>query len=259
MRRPRRTLNAVRKQSNSDSAPTVRDIAARAGVSVGTVSRALKGQAGLTEETRQQVLSVAAGLGYDHSKLRPVKVRRLGFLLHESHSGPASNPFYFPVLHGVETACRNSAVAFTYSSVGARGEVEQLITLLEVDGLICAGYWEPDLLAEIIRAGKPVVLVDHDAPGLPAVNTDNVSGAYQATQHLIAIGRSRVAMLTGPEEHYSIQQREEGYRQALLERRAHTGRWSNGAPERGHRRGESRGGHPTSGPDAPSRRRLRLQ
>ncbi|WP_412030151.1 LacI family DNA-binding transcriptional regulator [Deinococcus yunweiensis] len=197
--------------------PTIRDIAARAGVSTGTVSRALKGQTGLTSETRQHVLTVATALGYDHGKLRPVKTRRLGFLLHESHSGLSSNPFYFPVLHGVEVACRNSGIAFTYSSVSALSEVGELIALLEVDGLVCAGYWDPKILAEIVRAGKPVVLVDHDGAGLPSVNTDNISGAYQATQHLIATGRSRVAMLSGPEEHFSIRQRIEGYRQALLD------------------------------------------
>ena len=199
------------------SAPTIRDIAARAEVSVGTVSRALKGQAGLTEATRERVLQVAQAMGYDLSKLRPVKARRIGFLLHESHSNLASNPFYFPVLHGVEVACRNSAVAFTYSQVGAPEGVAELIDLLEVDGLVCAGYWESGVLAEIVRAGKPVVLVDHAAPGLPSVNTDNVSGAYQATQHLIATGRARVAMLTGQAEHHSIRQRVDGYRQALAD------------------------------------------
>ncbi|NTY02462.1 LacI family DNA-binding transcriptional regulator [Deinococcus sp. JMULE3] len=198
------------------STPTIRDIAARAEVSVGTVSRALKGQPGLTESTRVRVLQVAQAMGYDLGKLRPVKARRIGFLLHESHSNLASNPFYFPVLHGVEVACRNSAVAFTYSQVGASG-VAELIDRLEVDGLVCAGYWESGVLAEIVRAGKPVVLVDHAAPGLPSVNTDNVSGAYQATQHLIATGRARVAMLTGQAEHHSIRQRVEGYRQALAD------------------------------------------
>lgn len=199
------------------SAPTIRDIAARAEVSVGTVSRALKGQPGLTESTRVRVLQVAQAMGYDLGKLRPVKARRIGFLLHESHSNLASNPFYFPVLHGVEVACRNSAVAFTYSQVGAPGGVAELIELLEVDGLVCAGYWESAVLTEIVRAGKPVVLVDHVAPGLPSVNTDNVSGAYQATQHLIATGRARVAMLTGQAEHHSIRQRVDGYRQALAD------------------------------------------
>ncbi|GHF42341.1 DNA-binding LacI/PurR family transcriptional regulator [Deinococcus metalli] len=203
--------------SSVPSSPTIRDIAARAGVSTGTVSRALKGQAGLTRETREHVLAVAAALGYNHTKLRPVKARRLGFLLHESHSNLASNPFYFPVLHGVEVACRNSGIAFTYSSVGSPQEVKELIALLEVDGLVCAGYWEHATLAEIVRAGKPVVLVDHDAAGLPSVNIDNVSGAYQATQHLIAMGRQRIAMITGPDEHYSIRQRVEGYHHALLD------------------------------------------
>lgn len=199
------------------ASPTVRDIALEAGVSTGTVSRALKGQPGLSEETRQQVLGVATSLGYDLGKLRPVKARRIGFLLHESHSGLTDNPFYFPVLHGVEVACRNSGIAFTYSSVGHGHNIQELVRLLEADGLICAGYWDASMLAEIVQAGRPVVLVDHSAAGLPSINTDNVSGAYQATQHLIATGRQRIAMMTGPQEHYSIQQRAQGYTQALLD------------------------------------------
>lgn len=201
--------------SRSRPAATIRDIAARAGVSVGTVSRALRGQGGLSAETRQHVLDVASSVGYDHGRLRPARIRRVGFLLHGPHAGLADNPFYFPVLQGVEAACRAAGIACTYSSVSSPGEVAALLPLLEADGMICAGYWPPEVLAEIVRTGRRVVLVDHAAADLPSVNTDNVLGAYHATQHLIASGHARIAMLTGSEAHVSIRQREEGYRRAL--------------------------------------------
>jgi DNA-binding LacI/PurR family transcriptional regulator len=65
----------------------------------------------------------------------------------------------------------------------------------------------------------PLVLVDLWAPGLPCVNPDNTQGGYLATQHLIAQGRSRIAFLASSLAHYSIRQREKGYRQALYEAR----------------------------------------
>ena len=64
----------------ADRGVTIRELAEAAGVSIGTVSRALKGQPGLSEQTRAQVLSVAQQLGYDTAKLRTGKPRRLLFL-----------------------------------------------------------------------------------------------------------------------------------------------------------------------------------
>jgi DNA-binding LacI/PurR family transcriptional regulator len=73
---------------------TIRDIARAAGVSAGTISRALKNEPGLTESTRQMVLETARGLGYDFCKLRPKRLRLLTFLLHRQHNTAASSPFY---------------------------------------------------------------------------------------------------------------------------------------------------------------------
>ena len=95
---------------------TVRDIANAAGVSVGTVSRALKNQRGLSDETRRHVRQVAADLGYDLSRLRSGKAPRLVFLIHRHHSNFAVNPFFAEVMHGVEEGCRQFGVAPTLLS-----------------------------------------------------------------------------------------------------------------------------------------------
>jgi DNA-binding LacI/PurR family transcriptional regulator len=63
------------------------------------------------------------------------------------------------------------------------------------------------------------VLVDLWAPGLPCVNPDNTQGGYLATRHLIEQGRKGIAFLASTLSHYSIRQREKGYRQALYEAR----------------------------------------
>ncbi|GEM47875.1 LacI family DNA-binding transcriptional regulator [Deinococcus cellulosilyticus] len=198
----------------SNDEPTIRDVARQAGVSIATVSRALKNQPGLTEDTRRQVLEAAAALGYDLAKLRPVKARRIGFFMQRQNHALTSNPFYFPVLHGVEDACRKEGVALSYCQVAPEDNIPEIIRIQEVDALICVGHFDPEMLTAFKRSGKPVILVDNHQPGYLCVNTDNLTGAYQATQHLIAMGRKRIAFITGP-HHFSIHQRQQGYMQAL--------------------------------------------
>ncbi|GGJ59112.1 LacI family DNA-binding transcriptional regulator [Deinococcus roseus] len=198
----------------SNVEPTIRDVARQAGVSIATVSRALKNQPGLTEETRQQVLEAASALGYDLTKLRPIKARRIGFFMQRQSYSLSSNPFYFPVLHGVEDACRREGVALSYCAVSMEDNIAEIIRIQEVDALVCAGHFDPEMLAAFKRSGKPVILVDNHQPGYLTVNSDNLTGAYQATQHLIAMGRQRIGFISGP-SHFSIHQRQQGYLQAL--------------------------------------------
>ena len=71
----------------------IRDIAAACGVSPGAVSRALKGQPGLSEETRQRIIAAAEQQGYDFSRLRSDKIKRVLFLLHRQHTITRALPF----------------------------------------------------------------------------------------------------------------------------------------------------------------------
>lgn len=80
----------------------IRSIAEACGLSVAAVSRALKGQPGLKEETRQRVMAVAQEMGYDFSRLRGDKVKRVLFLLHRQHDIARALPFYSLLLLGVE-------------------------------------------------------------------------------------------------------------------------------------------------------------
>ncbi len=194
---------------------TVRDVANRSGVSIGTVSRALKNQPGLTEETRKLVLRAALELGYDTTNLRPSKLRRVSFLTSRLADLPV-NPFYSPVLHGVESACRDEEIVLSYTSLRPGDRAADVVRRHEADGLICTGYFEPRLLERIAGIGLPIVLIDHFAKGFAAVNMDNIVGARDATQHLLSIGRRRIAFIGGP-AHHSILQRQRGFRQALFD------------------------------------------
>lgn len=196
---------------------TVRDIANAAGVSVGTVSRALKNQRGLSDETRRHVRQVAADLGYDLSRLRSGKAPRLVFLIHRHHSNFAVNPFFAEVMHGVEEGCRQFGVAPTLLSARQGDAVGKLLKLHEPDALLVAGYFEDEVLAQLTDLGLPLVLVDGWIPGCAAVNPDNTGGGYQATRHLLDLGRQRIAYIAGSLAHFSIRERSRGYRRALFE------------------------------------------
>jgi DNA-binding LacI/PurR family transcriptional regulator len=205
----------MRQTETNSNAITIRDVASRSGVSIGTVSRALKNQPGLTEETRQQVLRAALELGYDTTNLRPNKLRRISFLTSRL-ADLSINPFYSPVLHGVEDACRDEEIVLSITSLRPGDRVVEIVRRHEADGLLCAGYFEPKLTERIAAIGLPLVLIDHYSPVIPSVNIDNLSGAKQAVKHLLENGYKNIAFLSGP-NHYSISQRLHGFRQALFE------------------------------------------
>jgi len=196
---------------------TLRDIAGATGLSIGTVSRALKNQAGMTEATRNTVRDAATRLGYDFSLLKKGRIRRIAFLLHSQHNTLASSPFYSPVLHGAEEACRREGVALSLIVVGPAEPVLEQLRLHQPDAILCAGFFEPEVLAALQQTGKPMVLVDMQRSGFTSINPDNLNGGYLATRHLLDCGRKRVAMLSGSLAHYSIQGRNRGFRQALFD------------------------------------------
>jgi DNA-binding LacI/PurR family transcriptional regulator len=203
------------------SQATLRDIADATGLSIGTVSRALKNQSGMTELTRSKVRETALRLGYDFGQLKKGRIRRIAFLLHSQHNTLASSPFFSPVLHGAEEACRREGIALSFIAVDPAEPVLGQIRLHQPDAILCAGFFEPEVLAALRQVGKPIALVDMHSHGFTSVNPDNLRGGYLATQHLLRGGRKRIAMLSGSLAHYSIQQRNRGFRQALFDARVH--------------------------------------
>ncbi|WP_253383126.1 LacI family DNA-binding transcriptional regulator [unidentified bacterial endosymbiont] len=195
----------------------IKDIATASGVSIAAVSRALKGQPGLSEATRQRILAVAQAEGYDFSRLRNGRIKRLLFLLHKQHNIASALPFYSSVMLGVADACRENEVAMSFQPIGPDDPVAELVNLHQPDALICAGFLEPEILDAIRTLALPTTLVDLWAADFPCVNPDNFHGGFVATRHLIQQGRKRIAFLGQSLHHYSIRQRVEGYQQALFD------------------------------------------
>jgi DNA-binding LacI/PurR family transcriptional regulator len=194
---------------------TIRDIATAAGLSSGTISRALKNEGGLTEDTRRLVMETARRMGYDFGRLRQKKLRRVTFLLHRQHNNMSSSPFYTPVLHGAAEACRKQGIILSFTAVGPVEGVLDQIRLHQSDAILCAGYFEPELLAALRTIGKPMVLIDMKLAGYTSANPDNMMGGYLAARHLLDIGRERIGFISGSLAHFSIRERARGFRQAL--------------------------------------------
>lgn len=201
----------------SPSGVTIRDVAHAAGVSIGTVSRALKNQRGLSDETRRAVREVARQLGYDPSRMRSAKARRLVFMVHRHHSSFSLNPFFSQVMHGVEETCREFGMVPTMLSAGPADPVRNLLRMHEPDALMAAGFFETEVVDLLRDMDLPLALVDFWMPGCRTVNPDNLHGGYLATRHLLQRGYRRVAYLAGSLAHFSIRERERGYRKALYE------------------------------------------
>ena len=227
---------------------TTRDVARAAAVSRVTVSRVLNNHSNVTDKVRQRVLKAAADLGYirqtsttslisvDGASTRPVRVlRNIGFFFTSVHGYEplTGNPFWSPVLHGVEREATAAGIAVTYRSINQLvGQVEALpeaVKAARVDGILLVGPATEATVRAVLGAGRPLVLVENCVPGekVDAVVSDSFDGARAAVTHLVELGHRNVAFIGGPfhvsappalhreNTIWSIEQRALGYWAAL--------------------------------------------
>ncbi|GAA3431380.1 LacI family DNA-binding transcriptional regulator [Kutzneria kofuensis] len=199
---------------------TIRDVAARAGVSVATVSKVINDRYGVSADTMARVRAVIAELGYEASlvaqSLRNHKTNVIGILVADIE------PFSTELLKGAADAIRDTGYELVVYSAGGRtgdklGWERRYLSRLSgtlVDGAVLV---TPSVLD--VRFDAPVVAVDpHTGPsGLPTVDSDNLRGARLAVEHLLSLGHRRIAMLTGREDLQSARLRERGFREAMAD------------------------------------------
>jgi LacI family transcriptional regulator len=198
--------------------PTIHDVAASAGVSVSTVSKAVNGRYGVASETVDRVLAVVAELGYESSliasSMRSRTTGVIGVLVADFE------PFSAEILKGVGQALRDSRydlLAYSGSHGAAEGWERRSLSRLSgtlIDGAIM-------VTPTVINAGTevPVVAIDpHTGPAdLPTVECDSFGGALQATRYLIELGHSRIGFIAGRRDLRSSIARDAGYRKALTD------------------------------------------
>ncbi len=209
--------------------PTSFDIAFLAGVSQPTVSRALRGSPLVSEETRTRIHDIAKQLNYkvdkNASNLRTQHTGTLALLLFEDPTSDDSNinPFFLSMLGSITRASAirgyDLLVSFQQLSTDWHADYEDS---KKADGIILLGYGDymetRSKLDKLIEQGTHFVRwgpVMADQPGV-SVGCDNVQGGRDATAHLIAQGRKRIAFLGGADEHCpEFRDRYDGYVEAL--------------------------------------------
>lgn len=196
---------------------TITDVARAADVSVATVSKVINGRYGVAQSTSTRVQQVIEELGYESSlvarSLRSHRTHVIGILVAEFE------PFSTEILKGAAAAVSDAGyelLAYTGATVsGGTGWERRYLSRLSgtlIDGAVLVTPSVVDVDAQI-----PVVAVDpHTGPsGFPTVDSDNLTGARLATEHLIGLGHRRIAFLAGRPDLESSHLRETGYRDAL--------------------------------------------
>lgn len=216
-----------------DAKPTLRDVARRAGVSLGTASNVMHNRAHVSEETRTRVMEAAVGLGYriktrtsspaqrDLSMIGTIGKITNGQLL-------SVNPFYSHVLAGIERECNRHDLSLMFANVevdrmNRPTSLPPMLFDRQVHGVLMVGTFLQDtiqLIAEHID--KPVVLVDSYAYGsrFDSVVIDNLNGAIAAVEYLLQMGHRRIGLVgSTPDAYPSIRERRKGYLRALKQHR----------------------------------------
>ncbi len=205
-------------------AATVRDVARKVGVSAMTVSRVINGQPGVSQETRERIQAAIAELNYAPSKvaasLTSSKTELIGMIVPD-----VSNPFFAPIVRGAETAARKAGyrLLLCHSESDLRLERDYVADLVghRVEGLIVAPVSDKSdqHLRPLVERGFPVVLLDRAIPGLncDSVALDNVEGARRLVAHLIAVGHTRIGIVTDAKDVSTGRERLQGAREALEE------------------------------------------
>lgn len=212
--RVRRTESHGSRSRKTAATATIRDVAARAGVSVATVSRVLNGKNIVRDETSAQVLEAARALRYvPNVAARSLSIRRshtIGIVLPEVHG-----EFFSEVIRGIDVAARRNGYHILVS--GSHSDVNEMMEVVNamrgrVDGLVVMA---PDVAVDTLRDDLPVVLLNSVDGQHDAITIDNFGGARELMRHLIALGHTRIAFICGPGQNADARERLRGYRQAM--------------------------------------------
>jgi LacI family transcriptional regulator len=199
---------------------TMQDVATRAGVSAKTVSRVFNDDPHVTDDTRERVQSAMRELKYVPNMLartfREGKSAVIGIAVPD-----VADPFFASVTKGIELAAREHDMAIVVTSLGDNPALEQSIiettVRRQIDGLIIAPIAADQSYLSRWQDSFPIVFIDRMPTKLNAdyFVEDDFGGAFEATQHLIAHGHRRIAIVGDSTDVPTTRLRLEGYRAAL--------------------------------------------
>ena len=202
---------------------TIADVAKRAGVSTVTVSRVINGAKNVSLPTREKVERAINELHYVPSvaarSLRSKRTQALALLVPD-----ITNPFWTTVARGVEDAAQSGGYSVllcnTDENIVKQENYINVIISQRVDGVIIAPYHSNASELKKLRDREiPTVAIDRRLDGwdIDTVTGDSVAGSHALVRHLINLGYRRIAIISGPRETSSAEDRVHGYCLALEE------------------------------------------
>lgn len=201
----------------------IKDVAAHAGVSVGTVSNVLNGRETVSAATVQRVRAAIDSLGYVRNdaarQLRAGRSRSIALIVLD-----VGNPFFAAVARGAEARAAREGYVVLLGSSGADSVQERLYLDQFAEQRVAGVLLTPadadgDVVERLAVAEIPVVLVDERTGGVDVctVSVDDVEGGHLAAAHLLAGGRRRIAFVAGPLGTRQVADRLAGARRAIAE------------------------------------------
>jgi DNA-binding LacI/PurR family transcriptional regulator len=222
----RLVMSAVPREAGPHHRPTLGEVARAAGVSAATVSRVINGSPRVSAAAREAVEGAISALGYVPNRAARSLVTRqtdtIAIVLSEPEERIFADPFFAAMVRGISAAVADTdlqLVLLMIQSPRERAKVERYVTQGHVDGVVLmslhSGDPLPDLLADAhiptVLSGRPTGTTGF----VSYVDADNRGGGRLAVDHLLSIGRTRIATVTGPMDMAVAVDRFDGYCDAL--------------------------------------------
>jgi len=202
---------------------TMRDLGKRLGVSAVTISKALSGKSGVSEEMRQRIIRVAEEVGYVNPNTRTGDKPRgldVGILIpeHFFSNDTFYAMFYKQLLQTLSEQGHFGMLELVTSTMQTSLTLPNLLRSRRVDALIILGQMVEGYTALLVAQGLPVVALDFYEPAVPmdAVVGDSIRGAAEITRHLIAWGHRDIGFVGNVKATSSIMERYLGFAGEML-------------------------------------------
>jgi len=223
-------IQRTSQRTRSAGRPTLDQVAARAGVGRGTVSRVVNGSPQVSAAAKAAVEQAIQELGYVPNRAARALVTQrtdsVALVVSESEERVFGEPFFAGIIRGISSRLLETPLQLWLAMAQSKAErerVEHHLTPQHVDGvLLLSLHGDDPLPAMLAQRGLPVVLGGQ--PGgrariagdqMSCVDADNVGGARAAVAHLLGLGRQQVAAIAGPQDMGVGMDRLAGYREAL--------------------------------------------
>ena len=209
---------------------TLKEIADQAGVSRSTASRVVNNQPNVSEKARKRVLDVIQETNFHpNAAARTLASQRswvIGLVLPQSVSSFFTDPYYPHLIKGIAQACNQKNYTLALFLVGTKEDEENVYPRIArkgfLDGVVVQSghHGDQGIIGRMVDMKIPMIVAGRPfrSDNVTYLDIDNVHSAYIAVNHLVRLGRRRIATITGPVNSTVGQDRLEGYRKALAER-----------------------------------------